>query len=222
MPHELTTWISKLFSDRALTVMGHAQRVEDLNLGLGWIYYGLARAARPQRVVVIGSHRGFAPMVFAKALADNGEGGRVTFIDPSLVDDFWCDPKSIQAHFASYGIDNIDHHRMTTQEFVESPAWKELGEVGILFVDGYHSEEQARFDHEAFTTQLGDEGYTLFHDSVRTRLSRMYGPDNHYYHDVYHYMDALRRDPGWEVLALPFDDGLCMVRRTQNTARAMS
>jgi predicted O-methyltransferase YrrM len=212
MPDDLTTWITKLFSDRALTRMGHAQRVEDLNLGLGWIYYGLTRAARPQRVVVIGSHRGFAPLVFARALADNAEGGRVTFIDPSFVDDFWTDPASVQAHFATYGLDNIDHHRMTTQEFIASPAWKELNEVGILFVDGYHSEEQARFDHEAFISQLGSNGYTLFHDSVRERLSKLYGPNKHYMHDVYHYMDALRRDPNWEVLALPFGDGLCMVR----------
>jgi len=212
MPDDLTTWIAKLFVDPALTGMGQAQRVDDLNLGLGWIYYGLTRLARPQRVVVIGSYRGFAPLVFARALADNEEGGRVTFIDPSLVDDFWRDQESVKAHFAAHGLDNVDHHLMTTQEFVESPAWKELGEVGIVLVDGYHSEEQARFDHEAFAPQLGATGYTLFHDSVREKNSGIYGDDKRYVHDVCFYMDALRQDPAWEVVALPFDDGLCMVR----------
>ena len=83
--------------------MGHAQRAEDLNLGLGWLYYGLARLLRPQRIVVIGSYRGFAPMLFARALADNGEGGRVTLIEPSLVDDFWTDSNRVAAHFSEAG-----------------------------------------------------------------------------------------------------------------------
>jgi len=212
MPDGLTDWIRELFSDPAQARMGQAQRVEDLNLGLGWIYYGLVRVARPARVVVIGSYRGFAPLVFGKALSDNAEGGRVTFIDPSMVDDFWRDPEGVRAHFAAHGLDNVDHHCMTTQEFVESSAYRELGDVGILLVDGYHSEEQARFDHEAFTGRLGSDGYALFHDSVREFLSPIYGHDNLYLHDVYRYMDTLRRDPGYEVLTLPFDQGLCMVR----------
>jgi predicted O-methyltransferase YrrM len=217
MSNELSAWIRQLFSDTALTGMGHAQRVDDLNLGLGWIYYGLARVACPQRVVVIGSYRGFAPMVFARALADNSEGGRVTFIDPSMVDEFWCDSARVQAHFAAHGIDNIDHYCMTTQQFVESAAWKGVGEIGILMVDGFHSEEQARFDHQAFAPQLGD-GYALFHDSVRERLSRIYDADNPYLHTVKRYMDALRRDPAWEVLTLPYGDGLCMVRACRTSA----
>ena len=30
-------WISRLFEHSELTRMGHGQRVEDLNLGLGWL-----------------------------------------------------------------------------------------------------------------------------------------------------------------------------------------
>jgi hypothetical protein len=63
--------------------MGHLQRVEDANLGLGWIYYGLARVIRPKTAVVIGLYRGFVPLVLGKALADNLDGSRVTFLDPS-------------------------------------------------------------------------------------------------------------------------------------------
>jgi predicted O-methyltransferase YrrM len=218
MSHELTAWITQLFSDPALTGMGHAQRVDDLNLGLGWMYYGLARLVRAQRIVVIGSYRGFAPMVFARALLDNAEDGRVTFIDPSMADNFWQDPVRVQAHFASYGIHNIDHHCMTTQQFVESAAWRDPGEVGVLLVDGFHSEEQARFDHNAFAQLIPTDGYALFHDSVRERLSRIYDANNPYLHTVKRYMDTLRRDPAWEVLELPYGDGLCIVRRAGNAA----
>lgn len=214
MPGELTAWIERLFRDPALAAMGHAQRPETLDLGLGWIYYGLARVARPQRVVVIGSHRGFAPLVFARALADNGAGGRVVFVDPSLVDDFWKDPARVRAHFAEHGLDNIDHHAATTQDFVGSPAWQRLGQtVGIALVDGYHTEEQARIDHEALQPRLAPGGFCLFHDSIRERTSRIYGDDRPYRHTVKRYMDTLRADRRYEVLALPFGDGLCIVRR---------
>lgn len=213
MSRDLIGWIARLFEDSALTGMGQAQRVEDLNLGLGWIYYGLARLLRPRRVVVIGSYRGFAPMVFARALADNGEGGRVTFIDPSLVDDFWRDPTRVAAHFAHHGLANIDHHLLTTQDFVTSDAWRTLGEVGIVLVDGYHEEAQARFDHASFLPHLAADGYTLFHDSVRERVSRIYGEGRAYTHSVTRYLDTLRADPAWQVLDLYQGDGLSIVRR---------
>src|SRR5687768_4575019 len=70
----LTDWIDHVFQQRTLLLMGHAQRREDLNLGLGWLYYAFARMLRPSVAVVIGSYRGFAPLVFARALADNYEG----------------------------------------------------------------------------------------------------------------------------------------------------
>jgi predicted O-methyltransferase YrrM len=218
MSHDLTGWISRLFGDPALTGMGHAQGPQDLNLGLGWIYYGLTRLVRPRHVVVIGSWRGFAPMVFARALADNAQGGRVTFLDPSMVDDFWKRPADVRAHFAAHELDNVDHHCATTQQFVDSPAWHELGEVGILLVDGFHSEEQARYDHNAFTPLLAARSYVLFHDSVRERVSRIYGDDRPYQHTVKRYMDSLRSDSNWEVLELPFGDGLCIVRRAGGVA----
>lgn len=214
MPGDLTTWLTAILDEPTLSGMGHAQRRDDLNLGLGWIYYGLARLLRPRRVVVIGSWRGFAPLVFGRALADNLEGGRVTFIDPSLVDDFWRDPRRVIAHFAAHGLDNVDHYCLTTQEFVASSHWAGLGEVGIVLVDGYHSEAQARFDHTVFLPLLATDGYVLFHDSVRERPSCIYGPEQTYRHTVKRYMDSLRREGGWEVLELPFGDGLCIVRRT--------
>ncbi len=85
-------FIRNLLADPDMLRMGHLQRQEDLNLGLGWIYYALGRVIRPTRAVVIGSLRGFAPSVIAKSMQDNAEGGDVVFIDPSYVDGFWTDP----------------------------------------------------------------------------------------------------------------------------------
>jgi predicted O-methyltransferase YrrM len=208
-------WIQTLFETKNLLQMGHHQRAEDANLGLGWLYYSLARILRPSRVVVIGSFRGFVPLVFSKALADNSEGGQVSFIDPSLVDDFWKDPSAVQKYFEGLGASNIEHFQMTTQQFVMTEKYRSLGEVGIVFVDGYHSEEQARFDYEAFQSCLSAEGLVLFHDSVRVRTSRMYGPDRPYEHRVKWFVDTLKNNSSLQVFDLPFGDGITLVRRAE-------
>ena len=55
----LNAWIGELFVDKDLARMGHFQRLEDRNLGLGWIYYGLARLLRgPRHAVMIGPKEG--------------------------------------------------------------------------------------------------------------------------------------------------------------------
>jgi predicted O-methyltransferase YrrM len=180
---------------------------------LGWLYYALARALRPTVAVVIGSYRGFVPLVLGKALADNLENGRVYFIDPSLVDGFWKDPKAVAEHFAGLGVRNVRHFHMTTQQFVQTEAYRSLEPVGMVFVDGYHSEEQARFDYEAFQGRLAPNGIMLFHDSVRVRTSRIYGPDRHYEHRVKCLMDSLKQDAGLQVFDLPVFDGITLVRK---------
>jgi len=192
--------------------MGHAQRRDDLNLGLGWLYYAFGRVIRPKTAVVIGSWRGFVPATIAKALADNSERGEVIFVDPSLVDDFWSDPANVERHFAGLGVPDIRHFCMTTQEFVASTAYRELGEVGILMIDGHHTAEQARFDYLSFLPKLGAEAIVLFHDSVRRFRSPIYGKDRLYEHTVCVLMDRLRLTPGLEIMSLPFDGGLTIVR----------
>ncbi len=205
-------FIRSLFADPQLLRMGHAQRAEDLNLGLGWQYYALARIIRPRRAVVIGSYRGFAPMVIAKALVDNQEGGEVCFIDPSMVDDFWRDAAAVRAHFQDYGLSNIQHHCATTQQFVETASYAQLQDVGLLMIDGMHTAEQARFDYLALLDKLSDDAVVLFHDSTHPKLSPIYGPDRIYRHTVYRLIERLRATPGLEVFSLPVDSGLTMVR----------
>ena len=53
---------------------GHRERVTDLNLGFGFLYYGMVRALRPAHVVVIGSGYGFSVVCLALGLKDNRAG----------------------------------------------------------------------------------------------------------------------------------------------------
>lgn len=208
----MDAFIRRLFADPQMLRMGHAQRAEDLNLGLGWQYYALARIIRPRRALVIGSWRGFVPLVIAKGLADNSEGGAVWFIDPSMVDAFWRDPETVATHFRSYGLHNIVHQRMTTQEFVLSDAYGKLDDLGLVMIDGMHTAEQARFDYLAVVDRLSADAVVLFHDSIGPKRSPIYGPGREYQHSVYRFIERLRATPGLEVLSLPFDSGVTLVR----------
>jgi predicted O-methyltransferase YrrM len=209
----LNDWITQVLDDDGLSGMGHAQNRQSVNLGLGWLYYGMARVVKPETAIVIGSYRGFVPLMLGRALADDG-GGKVLFIDPSLVDGFWREPAEVRAHFAKFGLGNIEHHCMTTQEFVKSAAYKSLGEVGMIFIDGFHSHEQARFDFEAFEPRLSAHGMIFFHDSIRVRTSRIYGADKVYEHRVRDFMLELSKDPRLQVFDVPFGDGLTLVRKS--------
>ena len=210
---DLTSWVARLFEQPSLLSMGHNQRLGDLNLGLGWLYYAFGRIVRPQRAVVIGSYRGFVPLILGRAFQDNGEGGEVVFLDPSLVDSFWKDPVSVRGYFDGFGCGNVTHVLTTTQEFVTTEAYRGLGEIGLLFVDGYHTAEQARFDYEAFEGRLAPFGLALFHDSMVLRRSAIYGDDRAYQMTVKHFIDELRADTGVQVLDLPFGTGLTLVRK---------
>lgn len=209
----MDAWIRKLFEDEEMLKMGHAQREDDLNLGLGWVYYALARVVRPETVVIIGSWRGFTPLVFAKALADNAELGRVVFIDPSLADDFWTNADEVCAHFEAHGLTNVEHHKHTTQEFVETDAYRSLTEIGMLFIDGMHTQEQAKFDFEAFEHLLAPGGLALFHDTGDLVMSKIYGKENPYLRDVKLYTDSLRDRPDLEAFDLLFGTGVTLVRK---------
>ena len=210
---DLDSWARTLLDDPDMALMGHAQSVRDANLGMGWIYYGLARALRPRLAVVIGSWRGFVPLVLARALADNQEPGKVLFIDPSRVDDFWKSPARVARHFAKHGAGNVRHECVTTQEFVASHAFREMGnEVGLLFIDGYHTREQAAFDYESFRPRLSPDALVLFHESRRDRLSRIYGEGREYEQRVHSYVETLRARPELEVLSLQLGDGLTLLR----------
>ncbi len=215
--NQMKDFINRLFSDPEMLRMGHAQQLENHNLGLGWIYYALGRLFRSERAVVIGSYRGFVPAVFAKSLQDNNEGGEVVFIDPSYVDNFWEDSDKVRQHFADLGLSNISHYRNTTQEFVKTGAYRALSNIGVVMVDGYHSAEQARFDYLSFMEKMAEESMFLFHDSVQQRTSTVYGDDRSYEHTVCQLMDRMQETPGLETITLPFGSGVTLVTGRPDT-----
>ncbi|MBC8128310.1 MAG: class I SAM-dependent methyltransferase, partial [Gloeobacteraceae cyanobacterium ES-bin-144] len=130
---------------------------------------------------------------------------------------FWTDKKKTEKWFASFELENITHYKMTTQEFVRSDVYRDLNHVDILFVDGFHSEEQARQDHEAFLEKMNENAIAFFHDSVTERNSRMYGAEKIYQYGVCRYLDQLKTDARFQVFDFPFTDGLTLVRK--NTGR---
>jgi predicted O-methyltransferase YrrM len=107
----------------------------------------------------------------------------------------------------------------TTQQFVQTNAYRELNEIGIVFIDGYHSAEQARFDFEAFAGKLSPQGMILLHDSVWRLPSRLYGPEREYIHSVIDFVSELKQNAEWQVLDFPFGDGVTVVRRSAEPPR---
>lgn len=190
--------------------MGHNQDQQNFDLGLGWHYYGLARALRPAKAVVIGSWRGFVPLLIAQALQDGGSDGELIFVDPSFVDNQWR--AGVDDYFAGFGIHCIRHYCETSQQFLAADRLG-AGSVDLFFVDGYHSYEQCRFEYEGFAPLLSDRAVTLFHDATSRRVSRIYGDDKRYEHTVWRYVDELRSRPDLEVVNLEIGDGVAMVKR---------
>src|SRR5271154_2996950 len=62
--------------------LGHHEDRGTLNIGFGFLYYGLARTLRPAHTVVIGSGFGFSVVCLALGMNDNGTG-QLSFVDPS-------------------------------------------------------------------------------------------------------------------------------------------
>jgi predicted O-methyltransferase YrrM len=208
-------WIDTLFAEPSLLRMGHLQRAADRNLGLGWLYYALGRSLRPRHALVIGSWRGFVPLVVGKALLDNVEDGAVWFVDPSLADEFWADDAAVRDHFAKFDVTNVRHLRMTTQELVASDAYRELPPLGLAFIDGMHTAEQAQIDWEAVEPKLAADAVVCFHDSFNEKRSPMYGPERAYQCSVGRFLDTLRARDDLQMFDLPLGPGLTLVRRTR-------
>ena len=212
-------WITRLFEHPDLLRMGHHQRAEDQNLGMGWLYYAFGRMIRPRLAVVIGSWRGFVPLMIAKALQDNLESGEVVFIDPSLADDFWKDAARVNDYFLSLGVANIRHFRLTTQEFVKTSDYRALGKIGLVFIDSLHTEQQAQFDYEAFSGMLEPRGFVMLHDSMIVRPDKVYGGEKAYGMSVKYFVDRLKQDPMLQLLDLPFGHtGLTLLRKLDEEA----
>lgn len=209
-----------LLENDQMQLMGHGQSLGDDNLGLGWLYYSLARIQRGARAVVIGSYRGFVPLLIAKGLIDNNAGGQVLFIDPSYWDGFWTQPEQVRSHFQSFHVDNVHHFQMTNQEFVKTETYRDLSNVNLVFIDGHHTYEQVRFDYEAFEPKLSPDGIVLLHDSMSLSVETYGRMRDFHMTGVTFFVDDLQCRPDLQVFDFPraqtpavFCTGLTLVRK---------
>jgi predicted O-methyltransferase YrrM len=193
---------------RGLTPLGHHEgSVEEgtnrFDLGLGLIYYALTRVLKPRKVVVVGSLRGFSVVCIALALEDN-DLGKIDFIDAAKVDGFWKDKQNVQRHFAKFGVLNrVAVNVMTTAAYLAKKQHSEPS-VDLLFIDGDHTKEGVRFDHESLGRLVMPGGYIAFHDSYAAGVGFTEW-------EVADYLGSLQCL--YEILTLEVGQGLTILRK---------
>jgi predicted O-methyltransferase YrrM len=199
--------------------LGHHEAPENLNLGFGFIYYGLVRALRPKHVLVIGSGFGFSVVCLALGLKDN-DSGRLTFVDPSYSvfkngplqtvggRGQWDDPRKVHSHFARFGVEGrIVHHRLRSDQFF--PRYEPLGlpPIDLAFIDGNHSYAAVKHDFLNVVERTRKNSYVLLHDT------NIYIREMVRHAGVKRWIKSLRRNKEcFEVLDFPFSSGVAMVR----------
>ena len=199
--------------------LGHNEARDNLNLGFGFLYYGLVRSLRPRHVLVIGSGFGFSVVCLALGLKDN-DRGHLTFVDPSYSvfkdgpfrtvggTSQWDDPNKVRTHFRRFGVDHlVQHHKLTSQEFFASYPQRGLPPIDLAFIDGSHSYMDVRHDFLSVLRQSRRNSYILLHDTniyVR-ELVRHAG--------VKRWLKVIAREQEhFEVIDFPFSSGVAMVR----------
>lgn len=199
---------------------GHHEDPASLNLGFGFVYYGLVRALRARHVLVIGSGYGFSVACLALGLKDN-RGGRLTFVDPSfswLRDgllktvggaDFWSDAEHVRAHFARFGVEDVvTHYKHTSEDFFARYDEYQLPEIDLAFIDGNHSFAHVHHDVVQTLKRSHKSTYLLLHDTNLPfrELVRHAGVKR------WLRRKATQRKAAFEFVDFPFASGVALVR----------
>lgn len=202
--------------------LGHHETPRNLNLGFGFVYYGLVRALRPKHVLVIGSGFGFSVVCLALGIKDNGSGS-LTFIDPSysLLKDGpfktiggegkWSDPEKVRDHFAKFGVEDIvTHFRQRSDEFFQGYGSSGLPPVDIAFIDGSHAFKDIRFDFLKVLEHSRKNTYIFLHDTniyIRELLRHS---------GVKRWLKMVKKEEElFEAIDFPFASGVALVRVMQ-------
>ncbi len=221
-PFSLTPELLDLILNKAKP-LGHHENKETLNLGFGFLYYGLVRSLRPAHVVVIGSGYGFSVVCLALGCKDNG-CGRVSFIDPSysLLKDgpfktmggtgHWSNPEKVRQHFKQFGADDqITHYRLKSEEFFKSYPAFGLPPIDLGFIDGNHSFDHVRYDFLNLIAHSHKNSYILLHDT------NIYVREKIRHSGVKRWLKVLKKAPDYfEVIDFPFSSGVALVRILKN------
>ncbi|MFZ2445253.1 MAG: class I SAM-dependent methyltransferase [Syntrophobacteraceae bacterium] len=199
--------------------MGHNEAPENLNLGFGFLYYGIVRALRPKHCLVIGSGFGFSVVCFALGIKDNGEG-MLTFVDPaySLIKDGpfktiggcgkWSEPQKVNDHFKQFGVEDVvTHYKLTAERFFESYSSLRLPKVDVAFIDGNHSYEHVKDDFLHALEHTRKNSYIFLHDT------NIYIREIIRHSGVKRWMGVLKKEVEFfEVINFPFSSGMALVR----------
>jgi predicted O-methyltransferase YrrM len=205
--------------------LGHYEDRGTLNIGFGFVYYGLARVLRPQHVLVIGSGYGFSVVCLALALRDNGIG-RLTFVDPSFSifrhgpfhtvggQSNWDDAAKVRAHFARFGVEDIvTHHRITSAEFFEQYEARALPPLDVAFIDGNHAYAHVAHDFAEVAVRSRKNSYILLHDTnIYVREFMRHAGVKRWLRHV------ARHEECFEVVDFPFSSGVALVRVLRDDA----
>ena len=199
--------------------LGHHESEDDLNLGLGFLYYGLVRTLRPRNVLVIGSGFGFSVVCLALGLKDNERGG-LQFVDPSysvLKDgpfktvggtSQWHDPDQVRKRFARFGVEHIvTHHRQRSDEYFASLDASPGAAIDLAFIDGSHAYADVRADFLGALRHARKNSYILLHDT------NIYVREMVRHAGVKRWLRVVQRYPyAFETIDFPFASGVAMVR----------
>lgn len=199
--------------------LGHHEDAQTLNLGFGFLYYGLIRALRPSHVAVIGSGFGFSVVCLALAVKDNGLG-TVSFVDPSYSvlrhgplhtvggTAQWDDPERVRQHFARFGVaGQVTHFKATSAEFFAAYEDRGLPGIDVAFIDGNHSFEDVRHDFIEVCRRTHRNSYLLLHDT------NLYVREMVRHAGVKRWLKVVQRDAEcFEVVDFPFSSGVALVR----------
>lgn len=170
-PSVFNRQVGKVIIDRYDGFWGQQVKRETGDLGFGFIHYSLIAATEPEKVLCIGSQKGFIPVICALSCRDNKKG-KVDFVDAGFEeghpkawsgDGFWkkVDP---QKHFGFLGAkDWINTYVMTSKAFSKKYPKREYD---YIYIDGDHSYKGVKKDFELFWPRLKKDGYMAFHDVV--------------------------------------------------------
>ena len=198
---------------------GHNENVRKLNLGFGFIYYGVVRALRPRHILVIGSGYGFSVVCLALGLKDNAKG-RLTFVDPaySFLKDgplatiggrgMWSNEDKVKNHFQRFGVaDIVTHYKMRSDEFFPSYHNLQLPPINLAFIDGSHAYKDVKYDFLRVLERSGKNSYIFLHDTniyVRELIKHA---------GVKKWLKFIKkRDEAFEIINFPFSSGVALVR----------
>jgi hypothetical protein len=199
--------------------LGHNENVGNLNLGFGFMYYGIARALQPAHTLVVGSGYGFSVVCLGLGMKDNGVG-RLTFVDPSYSilregpmktvggRGNWDDPEKVRQKFSMFGLENlVTHYKMTSEEFFSGFCKLGLPKIDLAFVDGSHTFRDVMYDFTEIVARSRKNTYIFLHDT------NIYVRELMQHAGVKKWIKILRKDRwAFEIVDFPFSSGVALVR----------